>query len=262
MNGIPETTSGELISKLNALQEREFGDIKFQLAKLKREASNLQKVDAISAFIIQGIIASLENNTASMESFYNKAMKLDKNDPDVLFNYATSLNYCREHHKALEVFEQMLNLGINMKMVVLKLATTHSVLGHYSEAYKYAMRYLSEFPKDVDVSIQEMISMKEFLDTNNIPESDIQQYAAIMNDILEKNDVRTLYIRSWLTDDDEVVRDVAVKSSPETISKLNDELIQALSNISLSEDTIFNFSGYFVPATLTDEVQSVGDYIH
>lgn len=246
MNGTPESISTTLIEDLNLLKSRSAGDISLDIARIKRDAKKLQKDDAVSSFIIQGGIASLEGDVENMISFHKKALRHNDTNYVALYNFATSLSFCFMYSDAIEIYNRLLEIGDNKLISLSQLSKTYSILGDYSTAHIYSSRYLSEKNSDLDQVIKEIAKMDSQLAERRIPNSDVEKYAAVMNDILKKNNFRLRSIETWVTEDNELIRDVHVTASPEYINKLNDDLIEALDSVELTKETMLNFSGYFV----------------
>ena len=94
MPAASKTKASKLIEKLNALLHQKERN-EFTLRKFRKEAENLRSSDAFSAYLLLGMLASLDNDVDKLRKNHLAALNLRPDDPDANFNYSMSLiNLC------------------------------------------------------------------------------------------------------------------------------------------------------------------------
>jgi tetratricopeptide (TPR) repeat protein len=248
MNGTPQSTYNTLIEELNGVRYAPTEQRTFPLGKLKRDAAKLRSADAFSSYIISGVIASLEHDVERAKDFHQKSLRISPHNYQALYNYATSLIYCGKAEEAYQQTSVLVKLFPQDVNASLQHIAACSMLGRYSEAFEYAHNIIATNPEaETDGWVQDAIAVYEWSRNHDLVEDDIIKYCNAMLDVMEKNQLGyDIKLSVSFPDDLEIVRNIIIDCDVETLCQINNDLIELLSEIDLSSQTITSFNGYFI----------------
>lgn len=188
MPGTPKTKASELIDKLNDLLHQEERD-EFTLRKIKKEAENLMSSDAFNAYILLGMLASLENDVDAMRKNYLAALKLRPNDWDANFNYSTSLNNLCFVSEAREYAEKAYN-GNRGNLTSLSFLIEISLKsGRIREARKWLKHFQALSPEEVNEDESLILEAHEMVVGSRVSDEYVEQLLELSFSIMRRNDI-------------------------------------------------------------------------
>lgn len=246
MEPTPQTLSESLIDRLNSLSKKNLHEIELELSRLKRDAEKLLNVNPFVALMILGGIARIKGEYELMVKHHKSALTYNPTDYHALYNYATSLAMSWNYSGATEQYLKILANHAPTVEVLNMLIQTFVLAGSYVKAKHALDKYSENSSEDNDALRDDVIKMNNFIKSVDIQESEIEQYAELMNNIMSKHNIYPERVELWVTDDEDMVRNVVIKANSEQLFKYNDELIENLSQAKFSNQMLLNFTGYFV----------------
>ena len=243
MSAAPKSKTSKLIEQMNDLVIRRDRD-ELTLRRIKSEAEKLRSSDAFSAYILLGMLASLEYNADEMRANHLAALKLRPNDSNANFNYSTSLNNHCFYSEAREYAEKA-HLGDPGDLQFLTWLIEKSLnFGRIREARKWLHKSEELKPKGVNEYKNIIVEAYELLTEIDVSDDEVEEILEISASALRSNRVTPNKINiETLSDEDSYWLNYMfeLQRPPAEITDMNFEAAERLAN---SE----------VPARATDAV--------
>lgn len=240
----PEKLADNLLSKLHDLGSTPSMATPIALKALKRDAEKLQQYDACTAFVILAGISYFEHDTNEMVRLHKKAVSQYPNDYIANVNYAVSLHNTGRYNQAFEYTQKALTIQGKHDPEVLTQACSYAyAAGLFHNALKFGEQLETMkliFPHS------EIIRLGcETINDNNLSKSDIHNYFCATSNILNGHDLYPKGEALWVSEEQELVREIFVNTSPEEASKMNAELSELVAKMELPAKMLMKFCCLF-----------------
>lgn len=232
MSAAPKTKASKLIEELNVLLHQGERD-EFTLRRIKSEAEKLRSSDAFNAYILLGMLASLENNVDEMRMNHLAALKLQPNEPNANFNYSTSLNNLCFYSEAREFSVKAYLGGPGNLQILSSLIEICVRSGRIREARKWLERFQALSPKKVNENEGLILEANELLDDGCVSDDEVEEILELSASALRSNKVIPNRVGIETLSDEEsywLNYMFEVQRPPADIVELNFEAAERLAN--------------------------------
>ncbi|VAX19797.1 hypothetical protein MNBD_NITROSPINAE02-2166 [hydrothermal vent metagenome] len=188
MTAQPKLKLNEIVEKINKLSLADRKNT-FLLGQIKRDAQTLRKNDALSASIILGMVASIENNIDEMRSHHENALRINESDFFANINYAASLWKTWFLSEANDYYLKAYETNPSDYRVILNLVNNLLFMGRFKDANSWLIKLEKQFPdgqRDAKKFIEEAL---DFLNENKISEKDIKSYLDLAVSVLHSQGI-------------------------------------------------------------------------
>lgn len=186
MPAAPKTKASELIEKVNALLNREERD-EFTLRKIKIEAEKLRPSNAFSAYVLLGMLASLEDDVDEMRANHLAALKLRPNDPVGNLNYSTSLVhlgfYSEAREYALKAYEGNRGSATFLSLLIDRCYKS----GRVQQAKGWIHEWETLNPEQDHDLKNSILAANELLKEDGIGDEVVEELVELSLDVLRRN---------------------------------------------------------------------------
>ena len=232
MSAAPKTKASKLIEKMNDLVNRRDRD-EFTLRKIRKEAEKLRSSDAFNAYILLGMLASLENDVDEMRLNHLAALKLRPDDPNANFNYSTSLNNLCFYSEAREFAVKAYLGGPGNLQILSSLIEICVRSGRIREARKWLRKIEKLEPEVVIENKNIILEAYDLFSEFDVSDDDVEEILRLSLSALHHNKVvPTKIIIETLSDEESYWLNYMfeVQRPPADIVELNFEAAERLAN--------------------------------
>lgn len=189
----PQTISPQLITELIELASEKRHN-PFILRGYKKKAETLRKADPFSGYLVLGMIATLEKNSAEMHNYYRRAIKLNSKDSIGYRNYAVSLGKLGYYSEYFDYAQRAYNLNRGDLSTLEFFIDTCLMAGKINQAKplleawdRLCPKASNPFSTGVEKAIRIMVN-------NDISPQELEAILEIAISLLQK---RNIYIHQW-----------------------------------------------------------------
>jgi hypothetical protein len=239
------TKTAELLERLEHLRTTPEID-PFTLKRLQREAHNLLKADAFSAYQILGALEGFTGNIKEMRRNYEIARSLALTERDksrVLHNYTVSLSDTGYFSEAA-----LLQAESHHQIETAKFDLSHPVQDHLRAGLFHQVAQYAEQATNLDDKLFfYILSVTQFMDKHEVSDQELQRLIEIAVSVLHEHQFFNFYFRNIIIEfaADESSRwfryVIKVNRSVEEVVEMEYELACQLAEIDLPLNLLSNF---------------------
>lgn len=190
----PAPASQELTDALYTYFDRRRKPTDFEIKSLERKAEALKnKIDFADYYTFLGIIAALRQDSKSLTSHFDNALKLAPNNTVVLSNYLVALNNSGEHLKALILGRTLLKRVNNDDKLLNETIRSACQLCRFHEAHQLLLNNLENDQKSE--WYQYANHAIEITDYAHLDDNEAEQLQQLAFSLLKKNNLYFSNIR-------------------------------------------------------------------
>jgi len=200
-----ETKSNQLVDEISILFAGNKQLDPFTLARLKREAEKVVKVEPDYGYCILGMLACLEVDAEACKKNHELSIKLSY-DPahDLIYreNYSRSLNYLGMSNEAYQEIKKALNLYENNPDLLELAINTAIESGNSSDIYRYYEVLCKILPRNENKQIIDILKVAGHFKESGINDDIASSLVKLADELVFKNKLRC-GSRLFFTDESE-----------------------------------------------------------
>jgi hypothetical protein len=224
MQPATKTKADELIEEMNRIRQLPRSEQELPLKKVEQQTHNLLEHDAVGAYCVLGMIASLKRDIENIYSSFDKALRLVPSDLRVLDHFGTSLANAYHFRESIDYHVQSYEPVKGDKRRLDKLIRSFALSGFFSKA----LPYIAEAE---DLKLDKLLVSSDLtkraastLSTLKIQEDLVADLIEMSVKLLEDNQICLDGIHLVINDNESIEIELVVDETKERVRMLQDGL--------------------------------------
>jgi hypothetical protein len=249
----PASKAKEIMETLRLMASAEDLD-DFSLRKLERDAAQLKKADAASAYMVLGAVAALRGNVEDVRRHHRASVTVSGGSTDAYRNYVVSLAAVGEMDESFNVASEAYKRFPGDAAILADVIDTALWSARFREGRDLCRHWKRSFPDEPPVRGPMMTGLADAVDSGVFSEGAVQEVIRIAHDIRRASNIRLM--KNGLsvdhTEPDAYLYELYVIALPEQAAALNEDLAsRVVARPDLLADPGLNFVPIFI-GTRTD----------
>lgn len=243
---LPQSKANELIEELNKLNRTEQKN-PFALKQIKAEVEKLRKTDALSAYVILGMIACIERDVEAMIAHHKNAIQLSPGDFGAKFNFGNSLHNLGFFSEACKYHVSAYKLDRGNLTFLDTTIDNMAAAGRMHEVKSWIEEWEKLNPGKIHPKHNHITALCKLLDETEIPDSLAESLQETAMALLRENKIYGCPITTEILSDEGTLisYEISVPASLKTVAGYNYELSNRIAekfDDPRSDKIVFSFS--------------------
>jgi tetratricopeptide (TPR) repeat protein len=226
----PQTTSNDIIERLNALSEMDSAPTEFQIASLRRDIEALKRVDMATGLMVQGVFHACLGSPEDSMDCHRRSIAASGGQARFYENFAVSLKRLGRFIDACDNYLAALRKDPANRLLLLKLANTTFYTGRVSCFQEAVERYIAATGDD-SITQRHLIAINftlmDQMAALDLREADFVSAFAKVEDVVRSHSKELIGASGSLISDHEssyLFCQLKVDASPSELVQMSDEL--------------------------------------